>query len=158
MLHRPRESQLFPYTTLFRSIYFTSAAASDLGHWSPPVEIAPGTRDRFGAEISVATNGRIDVMFDDRSYSGNAQVDVTYASSTDGGATWTTTRVSTAGFDPGASGVPDASSPTGIRPFIGDYNGIASLADHVVMTWTGVAPKTGTLNDNLEIFFGSVTP
>jgi len=139
-------------------IYFTSAAASDLGHWSPPVEIAPGTGDRFGAEISVATNGRIDVMFDDRSYSGNALVDVTYASSTDGGATWTTTRVSTAGFDPGASGVPDASSPTGIRPFIGDYNGIASLADHAVMTWTGVAPKTGTLNDNLEIFFGSVTP
>jgi len=54
--------------------------------------------------------------------------------------------------------VPDESSPTGIRPFIGDYNGIASLADHAVMTWTGVAPKTGTLNDNLEIFFGSVTP
>src|SRR6266567_4177168 len=75
-------------------IYFTSAAASDPGHWSPPVEIAPGTGDRFGAEISVATNGRIDVMFDDRSYSGNALVDVTYASSTDGGATWTTTRVS----------------------------------------------------------------
>src|SRR5438552_312318 len=139
-------------------IYFTSTAASDPGHWSPPVEIAPGRGDRFGAEISVATNGRIDVMFDDRSYSGNALVDVTYASSTDGGATWTTTRVSTAGFDPGASGVPDASSPTGIRPFIGDYNGIASLADHAVMTWTGVAPKTGTLNDNLEIFFGSVTP
>ena len=139
-------------------IYFTSAAATDPGHWSTPVEIAPGTGDRFGAEISVATNGRIDVMFDDRSYSGNALVDVTYASSTDGGATWTTTRVSTAGFDPGASGVPDASSPTGIRPFIGDYNGIASLADHAVMTWTGVAPKTGTLNDNLEIFFGSVTP
>src|SRR5205807_2223020 len=47
-------------------IYFTSAAASDPGHWSPPVEIAPGRGDRFGAEISVATNGRIDVMFDDR--------------------------------------------------------------------------------------------
>jgi len=27
-----------------------------------------------------------------------------------------------------------------------------------VLTWTGVAPQTGTLNDNLEIFFGSVTP
>ena len=104
------------------------------------------------------SNGRIDVMFDDRSYSGNALVDVTYASSSDGGATWTPVRVTSSGFDPGASGVPDASSPTGIRPFIGDYNGIASLADHAVLTWTGVAPKTGTLNDNLEIFFGSVTP
>src|SRR5207249_10861884 len=102
--------------------------------------------------------GRIDVMSDDRSYSGDAPVGVTYASSTDGRATGTTTRASTAGFGPGASGMPDASSATAIRPFIGDYNGIASLADHAVMTWTGVAPKTGTLNDNLEIFFGSVTP
>jgi len=54
--------------------------------------------------------------------------------------------------------VPCGSCATGIRPFIGDYNGIASLSDHAVMTWTGVAPKTGALNTNLEIFFGSVTP
>jgi len=139
-------------------IFFTSAPASDLTHWSAPVEIGTAAGDRFGAEISVAAGGRIDVMFDDRGYSGNALVDITYASSSDGGATWTTTRVSTAGFDPGASGVPDPSSPTGIRPFIGDYNGIASLADHAVMTWTGIAPRTGTLNDDLEIFFGSVKP
>lgn len=139
-------------------IFFTSAAANDLTHWSAPVEIGTASGDRFGAEIAVAPNGRIDVMFDDRSYSGNALVDVTYASSVDGGTTWTTTRVTSSGFDPGASGVPDASSPTGIRPFIGDYNGIASLSDRAVLTWTGVAPKTGRLNDNLEIFFGSVTP
>ncbi len=139
-------------------IYFTSASASDLAHWSTPVEVGAASGDRFGAEIAVAPNGRVDVMFDDRGYSGNALVDVTYASSLDGGATWTTTRVTSAGFDPGAAGVPDASSPTGIRPFIGDYNGIASLADHAVLTWTGVAPPTGRLNDNLEIAFGSVTP
>jgi hypothetical protein len=142
----------------FGRIFFTSAAAADLTHWSTPVEIGAASGDRFGAEIAVAPGGRIDVMFDDRSYSGNALVDVTYAASLDGGVTWTTTRVTSSGFDPGASGVPAASSPTGIRPFIGDYNGIASLADHAVLTWTGVAPKTGTLNDNLEIFFGSVTP
>lgn len=140
-------------------IYFTSAAAADLGHWTPPVEIAPGTGDRFGAEIGVAPNGRIDVMFDDRSYSGNTLVDVTYASSGDGGATWTATRVSKAGFDPGASGVPNiVGQPTAVRPFIGDYNGIASLADRAVMTWTGLGPQIGRLNDNLDIFFASVTP
>jgi len=139
-------------------IYFTSAPASDLTQWSTPVEIAPATGDRFGAELSVAPNGRLHAMFDDRSYSGNALVDVTYASSTDGGVTWQATRVSTAGFDPGASGVPDAASPTGLRPFIGDYNGIASLSGHAVMTWTGIGPRFGALNDNLEIFFGSVTP
>jgi hypothetical protein len=139
-------------------IYFTSAPASDLTQWSTPVEIAPGTGDRFGAELSVAPNGRLDAMFDDRSYSGNALVDVTYTSSTDGGVTWQATRVSATGFDPGASGVPDAASSTGLRPFIGDYNGIAALSGRAVMTWTGIGPRFGALNDNLEIFFGSVTP
>jgi hypothetical protein len=66
--------------------------------------------------------------------------------------------VSTAGFDPGASGVPTAGSPTGLRPFIGDYNSIAALSGHAVMTWTGIGPRFGALNDNLEIFFGRVTP
>jgi hypothetical protein len=142
-------------------VLFTSAPAGGVGdpaQWSRPVVVAPATGDRFAAELSVSTVGRIDVMFDDRSYSGNTLADITYAWSTDGAATWSSTRVSTAGFDPGLYGVPSASSPTGIRPFIGDYNGIASLADRAVMTWTGVAPKTGRLNDNLEIFFGSVTP
>jgi hypothetical protein len=107
----------------FGRIFFTSAAVADLTHWSTPVEIGSASGDRFGAEIGVAPTGRIDVIFDDRSYSGNALVDVTYASSLDGGATWTTTRVTSAGFDPGASGVPDASSPTGIRPSSGTTTG-----------------------------------
>ena len=90
---------------------------------------------------------------------GNALTDVTYAWSTDGGATWSSTRVSTSGFDPGLAGVPNRILfPTAIRPFIGDYNGIASLPDRAVMTWTGLGPQFGFLNDNLEIFFGSVTP
>ena len=142
-------------------VFFTSAPAagtSDPAQWSRPAVVAPGTGDRFAAEVSVSSAGRVDVMFDDRSYSGNALADITYAWSTDGGAGWTSTRVSTAGFDPGLYGVPSASSPTGFRPFIGDYNGIASLTDRAVMTWTGVAPKTGQVEDNLEIFFASVTP
>jgi hypothetical protein len=142
-------------------VFFTSAPAGGVGdpaQWSRPAVVAPGTGDRFAAELSVSAGGRVDVMFDDRSYSGNALADITYAWSTDGAAVWSSARVSTAGFDPGLYGVPSSSSATGIRPFIGDYNGIASLPDRAVMTWTGVAPKTGTLNDNLEIVFGSVTP
>ncbi|HYT03904.1 MAG TPA: sialidase family protein [Gemmatimonadales bacterium] len=139
-------------------VFFASAAAGDVTHWSQPAVVAPGAGDRFGAEVGVAANGRVDVMFDDRSYSGNTLVDVTYAWSGDGGATWSSTRVTKSGFDPSQYGVPCGSCANGIRPFIGDYNGIASLSDHAVMTWTGVAPKTGTANDNLEIWFGSVTP
>src|SRR6266581_8024888 len=142
-------------------VFFTSATAdraTSAAAWSTPRVMAPGTGDRFGAELSAASGGRLDVMFDDRSYSGNALVDVTYASSTDGGATWNSTRVSKAGFDASQYGVPCSTCVGGIRPFLGDYNGIASLSSQALMTWTGVASKTGTANDNLEIFFGSVTP
>ncbi|PYO40936.1 MAG: hypothetical protein DMD29_05525 [Gemmatimonadetes bacterium] len=144
-----------PYNNPVCQVFFTSAPAGDLTHWSTPVAIAPGSGDRFGAELSVAPDGRLDVMFDDRSYSGNTLVDVTYAASDDGGATWRSVRVSTAGFDPSLYGVPFGST---IRPFIGDYNAIVSLADRAGLAWTGVGPMFGRLNTNLEIFFGSVMP
>ena len=66
-------------------IFFTWASATDLTQWSKPVVIAPGAGDRFGAELSAAANGGLDLSFYDRSYSGNALVDVTYATSSDGG-------------------------------------------------------------------------
>ncbi len=144
-------------------VFFTSAPADQAttaAAWSAPSVVAPGSGDRFGAELSAAPGGegRLDVMFDDRSYSGNALVDVTYAWSTDGGTTWSSTRVTKSGFDASQYGVPCGSCADGIRPFLGDYNGIVSLSDRAALTWTGVAAKTGTANDNLEIWFGSVTP
>jgi hypothetical protein len=136
----------------YAQIYFTSAPENDLTRWTPAQAIAPAAGDRFEGEISVAPGGRIDTAFYDRSYSGNALVDVTYATSSDGGATWRTARVSTAGFDPSQWGVPGGSTP---RPFIGDYNGIASTATTASLTWTGVAPPQPF---NLEIDYATVTP
>ncbi len=129
-------------------IFFTSALAdqvTDPAQWSTPVAVAPGTGDRFGAELSAAANGRLDLSFYDRSYSGNALVDVTYATSSDGGTTWTTARVTNSGFDPSQG-----------FPFIGDYNGIVSLSGHAGMVWTGPATTRGVTN--LDIFFGSARP
>jgi hypothetical protein len=93
-------------------------------------------------------------MFDDRSWTGNALVDVTYVSSADGGVTWSTQRVTKKGFDPAQYGVPDGS---GVRPFIGDYNGIVSLPATAAMTWTGAGKTYGALPTNYEIYFGSVS-
>jgi hypothetical protein len=105
-------------------------------------------------ELSAAPNGRLDASFWDRGYSGNQLVDLTYATSSDGGKTWRQARVTPAGYDPSQWGVP-SSSAQGFRPFIGDYNGIASTNAIAAMTWTGIAPPAPL---NLEIEFATATP
>jgi hypothetical protein len=124
--------------------------AVDFATSIPASPAGPG--DRFGAELSAAPNGRLDVCFYDRSYSGNQLVDLTYATSADGGHTWRQARVTPQGFDPSTWGVPSGSS---FRPFIGDYNGIVSTNDHAAMTWTGFAPPQPF---NLEVDFATATP
>jgi hypothetical protein len=136
-------------------IFITSASATDLKTWTTPAVVASvPSGDRFAAELSTAPNGRLDIAFYDRSYSGNALVDLTYASSSDFGATWNSVRVTKSGFDPSLYGVPSGS---GITPFIGDYNGIVSLAASAGMTWTGAGKTFGVLPTNLEIYFASAT-
>jgi Neuraminidase (sialidase) len=117
-------------------------------------QIPGGAGDRFMGELSAAPNGRLDASYWDRSYSGNALIDLTYATSSDGGQTWQQARVTPKGYDPSQWGVPSSSS-SGFRPFIGDYNGIASTNTSAYMTWTGVASPQPL---NLDIDFATATP
>jgi hypothetical protein len=138
----------------FGQMYVTSASANDLTSWTTPLAIAPASADQFMGELGIAPNGRYDVSFYDREYTLNQLVDFTYATSGDGGATWSHAVVSSSAFDPSTWGVP-SSSALGYRPFIGDYNGIVSRNDWAGMTWTGVAAPQPY---NLEIYFAKVTP
>ncbi len=138
----------------YAQIYFTSLRP-DLSLAQTPTAIVPGNGDRFESELTIAPNGRIDVSFYDRGYSGNQLVDLTYATSSDGGKTWRTARVTPAGFDPSTWGVPSSSSATGFRPFIGDYNGQVSTNEWCGITWTGFAPPQPF---NLEVDYATVTP
>ncbi len=52
-------------------------------------------------------------------------------------------------------GVPNGS---GIRPFIPDYDGIASLAGSAAIVWTGPGPTVGAIPDNLDVFYATATP
>jgi hypothetical protein len=138
-------------------VFLTWADAKDVAHWSTPTIVAPTTAgDRLNVELSVEpASGRLDAMFYDRSWTGNALVDVTYASSPDGGVSWSTRRITTSGFDPAAYGVPSGS---GVRPFIGDYTGIVSSSGSAAMAWTGPGKTYGALPTNYEIYFGSASP
>ena len=66
-------------------------------------------------------------------------------------ASWSVPRCVTTSFDPSQWGVPSGSS---FRPFVGDYNGITSLSDRAVLTWTGPGP--GGQPYNLEILTANV--
>jgi hypothetical protein len=136
----------------YAQVYLQSAPATDLTAWTAPVAVAAGSGDQFGGELGIAPNGRLDVSFYDRRYSANQQVDLTYATSSNAGTSWRTARVTAAGFDPSQWGVPSGSS---FRPFIGDYNGIASTNSFAELTWTGVSPPAPY---NLDIFAATVTP
>jgi hypothetical protein len=136
----------------YGQLYVQSAPGTELTSWTSPRAVSPAPADQFSGELSIASNGRIDLSFYDRRYTGNALVDVTYATSADGGANWRTARVTDEGFDPSAWGVPSGS---GFRPFIGDYNGIASTSTHAELTWTGVAEPAPY---NLDIYAATVTP
>jgi len=104
-------------------------------------------------ELGIAPNGRYDVSFYDREYSANQLVDLTYATSSNGGASWSRFRVTQTSFDPSLWGVPSSSAP--FRPFIGDYNGIVSTNAFAGMAFTYVAPPQPF---NLEVFFAKATP
>ncbi len=135
-------------------IFLTYASAGDLSTWSPPAVVAPvPVGDRFSNEVGVAPGGRIELSFYDRSYTGNTLVDVTYATSADGGATWATKRVTPAGFDPSTWGVPSGS---GFRPFIGDYNGLVSLPNSAGLVWTFAGPDRQPTN--LDIYYATLLP
>ena len=140
-------------------ILLTSANVSDVTTWTTPAIVAPAPGDRINVELSIEpVSGRLDLMTNDRSYTGNTLFDVSYITSADGGKTWSTTRVTKTSWDPSAYGVPCSSCANGIRPFIGDYDGIVSLPGNASMVWTGPGKTFGTYPTNLEVYFASVTP
>ena len=137
-------------------ILLTSASLDDPTRWTTPSIVAPGTGDRINVELSIEpTTGRLDLMTNDRSWSGSTSFDITYLGSSDHGSHWTVQRVTKSSWDPAQYGVPAGS---GVIPFIGDYDGIASLPDAALLTWTGPGKTYGELPTNLEIYFGKVSP
>jgi len=156
--HKPARLYV-AYTDIIRSraqVLLTYASVNDLTHWSTPQIVAPGAGDRINVEMSIEPkSGRIDMMANDRSWSGNTLFDVTYFESLDGGQSWTVQRVTKSSWDPSQYGVPAGET---VRPFIGDYDGIVSLPTSASMTWTGPGKTYGALPTNLEVYFGKVTP
>lgn len=99
--------------------------------WSAPVQVNTGTwarGDQWMERPWVDARGTLHLHYFDKSFDPeNYGLDVTWARTEDGGATWTLTRLTSSTFDGGLGVHQDGGA------FIGDYNGIGSAGDHLYM-------------------------
>ncbi len=124
------------------NIYSThNLVAGDISQWSAPSAVKPSGQEQFFPWMSSAPNGRVDLVFYDRSCdpAGDKLNCVTLASSSDDGATWGYTTLLGTPFDGDlfhtclAFGDPDACG----RNFLGDYIAVASTNAKAQALWTG---------------------
>lgn len=133
------------------SVFSASCRPDDLDHCTAPQRVTPSsTGEQFFPALSAAPNGRVDLLFYDRSPDpGNRLNFLTYAFSTDAGATWETVNVTRTPFDG------DAQTTPGGKHFIGDYIAVASANSAAFLAWTGNGKDT-ICPCNQEIFAVSV--
>ncbi|HEV8516029.1 MAG TPA: sialidase family protein [Candidatus Limnocylindrales bacterium] len=117
--------------------------------WSPrrPVGETAAGSDQLFNWLSVSPDGnRLDLIYYDLGYDpSHYLIDLTYASSSNGGRSWSRTRVTPQGFDGNLF-------PPGDTPFIGDYIQVESFASAARMAWTGNG------SSSTEILTTTVTP
>jgi len=124
------------------NIYAThNLTAGDITKWSAPVAVKASAKEQFFPWMSSAPNGRIDLVFYDRSCdpSGDKLNCVTLASTNDDGETWGYTPLLTVPFDGDlhhACTAPDDPEACG-RNFLGDYIAVNSTDTKAQALWTG---------------------
>jgi hypothetical protein len=137
------------------NLYAThNLVAGDITQWSTPVAVKASGQEQFFPWMSSAPNGRVDLVFYDRSCdpTGDKLNCVTLASSADDGATWGYTTLLSTPFDGDlhhaclAPGDPEACG----RNFLGDYIAVASTDAKAQALWTGNG-------SGMDVFSGRAT-
>jgi hypothetical protein len=112
----------------------------DLEHWSKPTRVTPSPNEQFFPWMSAAPDGRIDLVFYDRTCDPADTLNcVTLASSADSGASWDTTLLTPNGFDgdrfDACLAFVDPIDCT--NPFLGDYIAVSSTDTSALVMFTG---------------------
>jgi hypothetical protein len=126
------------------NIYVThNLVPGDISSWSEPIAVKPSSNDEFFPWLSAAENGRVDLVYYDRTCDpDNTLVCVTLASTSDGGVTWTNAALTTDGFDGDKfdTCLAFVQPPDCGRHFIGDYIAVASSNTKAQVLYTGNGP------------------
>jgi len=123
------------------TIYAThTAVAGDLTSFTAPITVASSGKQQFFPWISVAPNGRIDLVYYDRFCDPGDKLNcVVLASSTNSGASWSTVHVTTTGFDGDKfqACLAFVEQPDCGTQFLGDYIAVSSTNDKAQILYTG---------------------
>jgi hypothetical protein len=126
------------------NVYVThNLTAGDLTQWSTPVQVKASPNEQFFPWISSAPNGRVDLVYYDRTCDSADTLNcVTLSSTANGGASWTTIALTSTGFD----GDKYQACLAFVEPpdcgtfFLGDYIAAASANQKAAVLWTGDGP------------------
>jgi hypothetical protein len=115
-------------------------SAGSISSFSTPIRVNPSANEEFFPWLSSAPNGRVDLVYYDRSCDpANTLNCVTLSSSFSGGASWATTAVTTTGFN----GDQFQACLAFVQPsncgvfFLGDYIAVESTNSKAQMLYTG---------------------
>ncbi len=119
--------------------------AGSLAGWSSPMRVKASTKEEFFPWMSAAPNGRVDLVYYDRSCDPNDTLNcVTLSSSSDAGASWGSASLLATGFD----GDTFQACVAFLQPsncgvvFLGDYIAVASTNSGAVAMFTGNGPSS----------------
>jgi hypothetical protein len=124
--------------------------------WSAPVKVSknPVGVDAFTPSVHVNADGDVAVSYYDfrnQTAAAGVETDFWFETSTDGGGTWSETRLTDASFDITTAPV----APASRGYFLGDYEGLSShgstFSNLFVIT-------TGDLSNRTDVVFRTVTP
>jgi hypothetical protein len=140
------------------NVYVTHNSAGNLDSWSQPQAVKPSGQEEFFPWLSSAPNGRVDLVFYDRSCDpvGDALNCVTLSSTPDGGATWSTASLLAQGFDGDKFQTCVAFVQTANCGdfFLGDYIAVASTNTKAQALWTGNGPNAQDVFSGRATFAG----
>jgi hypothetical protein len=131
-----------------------TAVAGDLSSFTPAQRVKPSGQTQFFPWLQSAPGGRVDLVYYDRSCDVQDVLNcVTLSSTTNSGASWTHTAVTTTGFDGDTFGACLAfvDPPDCTNFFLGDYIAVSSTDAKAQVLWTGNGSHT------LDAFAASVS-
>src|SRR5215470_3236261 len=127
------------------NVWVTHArAGGSISSFTMPVQVKHSPNEEFFPWLSAAPNGRVDLVYYDRSCDpANTLNCVTLSSSFNGGASWTNTPVTTTGFngDKFQACLAFVEPPNCGVFFLGDYIAVGSTNAKAQMLYTGNGPQ-----------------